>query len=228
MAGIAKCEDLIKSAPMRLPTIIVIAICSTIQASAHSTITNVADLCAVAVDTAITGICFEIDAEVTFPYRPHPGSFAVFDGTGVAVISDERTDRDMNMVVAGDIVHMTGVTDDTIHGIVYAGCRSLRITARHEPKPPSKISAKDFLQGTFDCRPVSITGFIRDAFRDEIDPRVVFLVLVSDGETIYTALTTEENDHTAFGRFVGAEVSASGLCRPSAHGTRRQIGRFLK
>ena len=213
---------------MRLPALTTIAILAAMQANARPVITNIADLCSVVSHVATTGICFEIDAEVTFPYRPRPGSFAVADNTGVTVISDERTDRDVNTVAAGDVVHLSGVTDDTIHGIVYAGCRSLRITAKRKPIPPAKISARDLLLGSFDCRPVNITGFIRDAFRDEIDPRVVFLVLVSGGETIYTALTTEENDHTTFGRFVGAEVSVSGLCRPSAHGTRRQIGRFLK
>lgn len=213
---------------MSLPVAIATAIFAAAQSNARPVITNVADLCSTVSDAATTGVCFEIDAEVTFPYRARPGSFAVSDDTGVAVISDERADKDVNTVVAGDIVHMTGVTDDTVHGVVYAGCRSLRITARHEPRPPTEISAKDFIRGTFDYRPVVITGFIRDAFRDEIDPRVVFLVLVCGGETIYTALTTEENDHTAFWRFVGAEVSISGLCRPSAHGTRRQIGRFLK
>ena len=166
---------------MRLPATIAIAIFAAAQANARPVITNVADLCSVVSDASTTGVCFEIDAEVTFPYRPRPGSFAVTDNTGVAVISDERTDRGVNTVVAGDVVHLSGVTDDTIHGIVYAGCRSLRITAKHKPIPPTEISASDLLLGSFDCRPVSITGFIRDAFRDEIDPRVVFLVLVSGG-----------------------------------------------
>ena len=175
------------------------------------------------------GVPFDIVAEVTFPYRHLSGSFTVVDDSGVACISDERPDRSENLALAGDVVHIRGITDDTVHGIIYAGCRSLEVLSKHPPKLPRGITATQFLGGSYDHWPVIVKGFIRDSFRDEIDPRVVFFMLVSGGETIYAVLTLEdESDGDIFDKYVGAEVSIAGLCRTSAHGTRRQIGRFLK
>ena len=57
---------------MSLPVAIATAIFAAAQSNARPVITNVADLCSTVSDAATTGVCFEIDAEVTFPYRARP------------------------------------------------------------------------------------------------------------------------------------------------------------
>ena len=174
------------------------------------------------------GIPFDIVAEVTFPFAKSLNSFTIKDESGSIALSDERKDRRENPVLAGDVVRVEGVTDDTIHGVIYPGCRKVTKLSRKSPFPPVDVSIPDFLNGEYDYRPVRIQGLIMDAFKDEIDPGVAFLIIASGGQSAYVVFNSEEPDATLFNRFVGAQVSIEGLCRPSAHGTRRQIGRFIK
>lgn len=174
------------------------------------------------------GIPFDIVAEVTFPFAKSLNSFTIKDESGSIALSDERKDRRENPVLAGDVVRVEGVTDDTIHGIIYPGCRKVTKLSRKSPFPPVDVSIPDFLNGEYDYRPVRIQGLIMDAFKDEIDPGVAFLIIARGGQSAYVVFNSEEPDATLFNRFVGAQVSIEGLCRPSAHGTRRQIGRFIK
>jgi signal transduction histidine kinase len=134
----------------------------------------------------------------------------------------------MHQVRAGDIIHVKGVTDDTVHGRIYAGCRFVEILSHKAATPPQDVSATEFLSGRHDYKTTRITGMVRDVFRDEIDPRVAFLILAFKGHSIYVALSVDDKDTATLKGFVGATVTAEGLCRPSAHGMRRQIGRFIK
>ena len=198
-------------------------------ADTNRLIRSAAELMRHASESPTKGVPFEIVAEVTFPYKCPSGSIAVKDDSGVAILSDERDNKDAYFLKAGDVIRARGITDDTILGVIYAGCRSVEVLSRKAPEEPKEINAAELLGGKYDYVPIRIKGFIRDSFQDEIDPRVIFFILVSEGETIYVAITMEEGaDNHIFNTFVGAEVTITGLCRPSAHGTRRQIGRFIK
>ena len=209
------------------PTVALVAINA--FAGTNRVITTAAELRAVTYDNPQKDMPFDIVAEVTFPHRAYSGSFAITDDSGATDISDERPDREDNRIRAGDIIRVKGITDDTALGVIYAGCRSVEILSRKKAGAPAEASAADILAGRYDHRTVRIKGFIRDSFRDEIDPNVTFLILVSGGETIYVALPGENGpEESIFSRFVGADVEVTGLCRTSAHGTRRQIGRLIK
>ena len=203
-------------------------VCLSCQASTGIVAKCVAELSLHTSTVPAKGIPFDIVAEATFPYGENLRSFTIKDGTGSIAISDERECRKDDPVLAGDIVRVEGITDDTIHGVVYPGCRKVTKISRKSPSPPADVSIPDFLNGEYDYRPVRIKGLIMDAFKDEIDPGVAFLILVSSGHSIYVVFNSEEPDNSLFNRYVGAQVSIEGLCRPSAHGTRRQIGRFIK
>ena len=86
------------------------------------------------------GVTFDIVAEVTFPYTNSLNSFTVKDTSGSISLSDERTDRRKTPVAAGDIVRVQGITDDTIYGVIYPGCRQLAKLSHKmpHPLPPSR------------------------------------------------------------------------------------------
>ena len=200
-----------------------------VHAETNGIITSAAELRAVTYEKPQKGVPFDLVAEVTFPYEAYSGSFSIIDDSGATDISDERPDRLINRVKAGDLIHIRGITDDTALGVIYAGCRSVEKLSHGKARAPTEATAAEILAGRHDHKPIRIKGFIRDSFRDEIDPNVTFLILVSDGETIYVALPSENGlGKSIFSRFVGADVEVSGLCRTSAHGTRRQIGRLIK
>ncbi len=197
-------------------------------AATNCIIRSVTELSHFMANNPAKGVPFDFVADVTFPYRFYQGSFAVADGSGSTALSDERPDRKMHQVRAGDIIHVKGVTDDTVHGRIYAGCRFVEILSHKAATPPQDVSATEFLSGRHDYKTTRITGMVRDVFRDEIDPRVAFLILAFKGHSIYVALSVDDKDTATLKGFVGATVTAEGLCRPSAHGMRRQIGRFIK
>ena len=213
---------------MRLILPSLLLICITVRANTGTTVSCIAELSKYTSEAPAKGVTFDIVAEVTFPYTNSLNSFTVKDTSGSISLSDERTDRRKTPVAAGDIVRVQGITDDTIYGVIYPGCRQLAKLSHKMPHPPAAVSALDFLNGKYDHQPILIKGLIRDAFKDEIDPEVTFLILSSGNHSIYVVFNSDESDSTFFNRFVGAQVAVEGLCRPTAHGTRRQIGRFIK
>ena len=199
------------------------------HAETNGVITNVAELHDAVFSTATVGAHFEFEAEVAFPYRTKAEGFAILDDTGYTSIKEHRPRRERaaNPIFAGNRIRISGITRRHSLGGVYAAVRSIQTIAKASPRPPIDAKAADVLDGRFDCRPVRMAGLIRDAFRDEIDPAVIFFILESDGETIYTALTTKESDGDAFRHFVGAEVSLVALPHLETMGSRRLIGRIL-
>ncbi|MBR6586163.1 MAG: hypothetical protein IKK82_01970, partial [Kiritimatiellae bacterium] len=228
LEGTVKMHNLIQLPTMNWLASATLLLCAVAQANTGTVAKSVAELLTHTSDSPEKGVPFDIVAEVTFPYGKTIKSFTIKDDSGSIAISDERECGENDRVTAGDVIRVQGITDDTIHGIIYPGCRNLTLLSRKTPQKPTAISVPDFLSGEYDYRPVRIQGLIRDAFKDEIDPEVTFLILASEGHSVYVVFNTDESDSTSFNRFVGAQVDAEGLCRPSAHGTRRQIGRFLK
>ena len=202
---------------------------SSVSSATNTVITSVAELHTAVSTTATVGVRFEIKAEVAFPYRRRTECFSIFDNTGYTIIQEDRPRRERaaNPILAGDRIRISGITRRHRQGGVFAAVKSIQTISKGEPKPPPKIQAADFLSGKFDGRPVRMAGIIRDAFRDEIDPAVLFLILESDGENVYAALRMKESDDGIFRHFVGAEVSLLALCHLETLGFRRLMGRFL-
>ena len=198
-------------------------------AATNGVIRCVAELHNAAYNTATAGMRFELEAEVAFPYRRRTECFSIFDNTGYTVIQEDRPrrERSANPVFAGDRIRISGITRRHRQGGVFAAVKSIQTISKGEPKPPINITAADFLAGKFDGRPVRMAGIICDAFRDEIDPEVLFLILESDGEVVYAALRMNESDDGIFRHFVGAEVSLVAICHLETLGFRRLMGRFL-
>lgn len=203
------------------------ALCS--GADTNRIIRSASELHDVVFGAATVGVRFELEAEVTFPRRTRCESFAIFDDTGYTLLKEHRRrkERAANPIFAGDHVRISGVTRRHKLGSVHAAVQSVRIISKGKPQPPADIKAADFIAGRFDCRLVRMEGLIRDAFRDEIDPTVIFFVIESDGETIYATLSTKESDDSAFRHFVGAEVSVVAISHLETMGSRRLMGRVL-
>ena len=198
-------------------------------AATNGVIRCVAELHSAVFNTATVGVRFELEAEVAFPYRATTEHFSIFDGTGYTIIKEDRPRRERakNPIFAGDRIRIAGITRRHRLGIVYAAVQSIQTISKGKPQPPIDVKAADLLAGRFDSRPVRMAGLIRDAFRDEIDPSVIFFILEGEGATIYAALTMRENDNRAFRHFVGAEVSLVALSQLETIGSRRLMGRIL-
>ena len=96
-----------------------------------------------------------------------------------------------------------------------------------QPEPPL-VSAADFLSGKYDMTAIRAECTVRDAFRDEINPKYVYLVLLWDGEIVYAAFPAADIPDEAILSLVGAGVVVTGTPIPRLYDQREKLGRNLQ
>ena len=99
-----------------------------------------------------------------------------------------------------------------------------QLCAAHSPRI---VSAGEFLGGSVDGCNVAIEAVVSDALSDETNPRYVFLVLETGGETIYAPMKCSAEDKAKAEKLVGARIRVTGQCDAYVPASRRQMGRQL-
>ena len=92
---------------------------------------------------------------------------------------------------------------------------------------PRAVSAAEFLGGSVDGLRVEMEATVSDALSDETNPRYVFLVLETGGETIYAPMKCSAEDKAKAEKLVGARIRVTGQCDAYVPEPRRQLGRQL-
>ena len=189
-------------------------------------VTNAVDLARAAYVDKREWVSFDLTGRVTF--APSRGSYtiAIEDSSG-AVALHEAAFWPENTLKAGDLVRARGVTCRSAGEPVFAETRQVEILAHKAPPKPMDTTAQGFLEGTCDYRLIRISGTVRNAFRDEIDPQWTFVILGSGPDTVYLTLVSHEEDAAVLKRLIGQSVSAIGLSLPFYNGLRRHIGRTV-
>lgn len=85
-------------------------------------------------------------------------------------------------------------------------------------------SADDILSGKCDSRLIQTTGIVREVFKDEIDPRWLYMILNCDGSRIPVVFISETDDISKFTSLIDAKISVSGFCAPKTYGIRQLLG----
>ena len=115
-----------------------------------------------------------------------------------------------------------------LKNLIAAACAALlEGTATAQTLPPL-ISADEFLSGQYDMMPIRAECIVRDAFRDEINPDYIYLVLLWDGEIIYAAFPADDITDETITSFLGAGIIATGTPIPRLYGQREKLGRNLQ
>ena len=184
-------------------------------------IRTAAELHALPNDAFAQGRAFEITGTVALAlYDRH---FLLIDDTGGAYVK-----RDDGVTVSpGDVVRVAGIAKyGRDHERMLEGRTTVRIDTTN---PPAAIdaNAENLVRGDFDWRLVRVKGRVRDAFRDEIDPRWCYLVLNCDTHIIYAAIHEPEIAKHRPASLIDAVVSARGVCRPTSGGRRFFLGRHI-
>ena len=99
-----------------------------------------------------------------------------------------------------------------------------QLCAAHSPRI---VSAGEFLGGSVDGCNVEIEAVVSDALSDETNPRYVFLVLETGGETIYAPMKCTAEGKAKAEKLVGARIRVTGQCDAYVPASRRQMGRQL-
>ena len=190
------------------------------------TLTSLASL-SEAIACGTTGETFEVSVTVTSVIQPGSDDFAVEDASGAALITT-GTCSNISTIYPGSRLHACGILNKTGHGHIAADCTSIVQTGRTEPPPIQSISLHQFASGKWDSRLVRISGTLHDFFIDEIDGQFTFLILKQGNDTIYAVCYNPFLNLSAIEKWLGGELSITGLCDPRPSGCRRKIGRILR
>lgn len=163
---------------------------------------------------------------VTLP-RQGATSFAVDKDDNRPVSMYDNTCQDRPQEFArGDIVRVRGVIRRLGRSRLEAGarCDDISLVRKGDTLPvfePKTI--RELLDGGLNQHLVSVTGTVRDAFRDEIDSHTYFLVLESDGDLIYAVYDSFADELPALLKFVGSRIRLSGIFNKRSGGSLRPL-----
>ena len=183
------------------------------NAVSPGTITNAAGLVRAMHEDGDAMRPFDVVATASNDFWPGQPTFAIMDDSGFACV---LPDLDSPPTVrAGDRVHLTGRVRRHIYGnnLRYPFFRTIEILS-HGPKPrPIDVTADDLYSGRYADAPVRVTGVVADAFRDEANPKYVFVAIACGQHgMIYLASPDPACTDDRLSRLVDATVSAVGHC----------------
>ena len=156
-----------------------------------------------------------------------PGEFVLQGQTGRVWI-DSVTNSAWRL---GDTVSVIGVpaTDLSLTPKVMPAFTANRITVlTHGSVTPKATMPAELASGKYDYEQVQVFGVVTDAFRDEIDPDFVFVIIEADGaKAVSTFRDLGKTDTAAFESLIDTFVSATGMCVTHYMDGRHNMKRFL-
>ena len=156
-----------------------------------------------------------------------PGEFVLQGQTGRVWI-DSVTNSVWRL---GDTVSVTGVpaTDLSLTPKAMPAFTASRITVlTHGSVTPKATMPAELASGKYDYEQVQVFGVVTDAFRDEIDPDFVFVIIEADGaKAVSTFRDLGKTDTAAFESLIDTFVSVTGMCVTHYMDGRHNMKRFL-
>ena len=163
---------------------------------------------------------FETTAQVIDFADIDPDGFYAQDSTGAAHFGDKRA-HPREPLRLGATYQLKGV----IHRNAQLWCDICTFVSNGVAPSVEETTAERFLSGADDNRRVRLRGVVRDTFRDENDPRFLYMPILTGGEIVYAAFMSPADEDRK--DLIGAEILATGICMPTVYENRRQIGRTL-
>ena len=173
------------------------------------------------------GVPFELDGVLSFASKHILHVYVIKDKSGAAILHS-KIQNGPTRLLPGDRIHATGIINwnDDINSHI-AECREITVIGHDTDIEYETVSVPALLEGLHDNRLVQLTGIVRDAFIDEVDPSCVFLVLQNGRDTIYSYFISQNPPHAWLSDLVGAEIFLKGLCSSDITSPRYYIGRCI-
>ena len=150
-------------------------------------------------------------------------NFLLLDDTGGVYVKR----NDGTPVHPGDVVRVTGIAKNGLDRERMLTATMTELLGTNTPPRAVEANVDQIARGDCDWRPVLVKGLVRDAFRDEIDPRWNYLVLICDSHIIYSAFPDRSLSGEALASLIDTTVSVKGACLPSSGGKRLFLGRHI-
>ena len=173
------------------------------------------------------GVPFELDGVLSFTLKHSLLVYVIKDESGVAILYS-KVPNGPTRLLPGDRIRATGIItrNDEINSHI-AECMEITVIGHNANIEYETVSVPALLEGHHDNHLVRLTGIVRDAFIDEVDPTCVFLVLQNGRDTIYSYFISQKPPRAWLGNLVGAEISLKGLCSSDITSPRYYIGRCI-
>ena len=198
---------------------------STILTLAAGVITTASEL-ATTMRGNVTNAAFEITATVNCDVWGHYSYISVSDASGsVMLMKSARFTPDT--LRAGNVIRARGTTAPGRKRFAVAVLLGAEVVSRGSALAPAYVSIPEFNRGACDARYIRLRGTVKDAFRDEIDPNWIYLVLFENHDIAYAAFKPAKDDRRDFRHLIGCDIVFTGLCNPDEGGARHHTGRVL-
>jgi len=190
-------------------------------------LTNITDVIS-AIRDKHYGRRFELIATITLHGTPEgpTASFPLSDTTGHLILRSNKP-RDLGDIRSGDTVRAHGFIDISHFLPGCARVTDLRRLAPGQAPKPKPATGDEIVSGTFDDQLVTITGIVRDAFFDDIDPDYCALILHAEKRKVNVLLSSAGLDAEKLQTLINARIAVSGFCLAHSVGARRMTGRHL-
>ena len=173
------------------------------------------------------GTPFALEATVSWT-DPKNRELAVIDRNGgsAAVIDDRPGTNRTFLCSPGDVIRIRGEVrryNDTIS----APFKEIVRLGHVDPPAPLDATIADIRNGRCDNRFLRVRGTVRESFRDEIDPRYIYLVLSHGDDSVYMTVNATADEAAHLRTLKDAKVSVLGASIPIGVGRRRMLGRVV-
>ena len=172
------------------------------------------------------GVPFELTVKVLSPpfYR-RDHRFLAKDDTGTDIMF-LREGEDPKDVRPGAILKLSGETSEFGYAMYPVACSAEPIGYEPVPPPP-EVEISDILDGKHNLRHVRVSGVVKDAFYDDIDPKFAFLILSKNHASIYIPVYMRNLHEVELPDIIGAEISLNGVVYRDKSGRRKYSGPSL-
>ncbi len=190
--------------------IAIVALAAPLAEVCAADLASAAEVYAATYDNAPTNRTFDITATVALAHVN--GALPVVDGSGCAsVYLRGKALETSNRLRPGDKVRLKGsVCHSYQNGNNYAQAFTSKLLEHGKAPEPIHATLTEINSEDFKSRVVTLNGFIADVFRDEIDPKFMFIVL-SDGTSCAFLPVLGKPDDPLPAHLVGATVEVTGV-----------------
>ena len=156
------------------------------------------------------------------------GSMTFSDDSGCIRISNATNAFAGIDIREGSVVSISGHLGRNRINLGFAKWDQLCVITNATPPPAIPVRASDIVQGRAYGARMTISGRVRECFKDEIDHNCLFFVLISDGECIYVTLPNTSANRMLLATLVDCRVRVTGSCIPFlSEGFRQAMGPFI-
>ena len=187
-------------------------------------LTNLLDVVS-AVSVGDTNVQFDVTGAITAVNRSKSALFNLKTDTSYMVFRDVTENRQSLAFKPGNIVRAKGRVALNEYDYPAANCHELSFLSEGRAPRITDVSADDLSKNTrgLNGELIRVNGVVREVFRDEIDPKYVYLTLVNNGFFFTVSICDDMENEAFLNSLIDAEISVVGHYASDRIGLRRML-----